>query len=241
MKILLIIIVTIVAVLLIASGVYYFILSKPSPPAEQPTSPREIKPPTEQPTPPVETKPSTERLAPPEESKPPTEQPPLTFEQKIESLKQAVADVLATGEAREITLVITETEANDQAANLLPQAEIPGDIPLEIKGVRIDLQTGNNLLTEIEAVIYGFTGKIEVKSHVSIEEGRPAVEVTDVSVPLPGVKDKIAGLIEQKIEDLLSQLTETALGSDEEVDLEYKEINIQEEKVTITVLIKPRA
>ena len=128
-----------------------------------------------------------------------------------------------------------------QATKLLPQAELPEDIPMEIKGISIDFQANNNLLTKIEAAIYGFTGEIEIKSHVSIEEGKPAVKVTDIGVPpLPGIKDMITEFVEQKTGDLIDELTRSLVGDSDKVDLEYKEIITQEEKATITILIKPR-
>ena len=221
--------------LVIFAGVKYFDTNEPPPAVEKPVVTSEAKLPATQSSP---SEPGTPAVS---STASLTATAPTSLEQNYANLQEAVAEVIASGESKEVTLVITEAEANEQAATLLTQATMPEDIPLELKGVQIDFQTGNNVLTEIEAIIYGFTGKIKVKSHVGIEEGRPAVEVTDVSVPLPGVKDKIAGLIEQKTEDLLDQLTTAALGPDQDVDLEYKDINIQEEEATITVIIKPKA
>ena len=194
-----------------------------------------------QPTPVVESKTPTEPPTPAVESETPTTPPPLSLEQNMEKLSKAIADVSATGESQEVTLVLTEAEANKKGADLLTTAEIPADLPLEIKNVHIDFQTGNNLITELETVVYGFTGKITIKSQVSIEDGKPAVEVTDVSVPLPGVKDMVSDLISQKIGALLDQLTGTGLGGNEEVTVEYQDIDIQEEEATITLLVKPIA
>ncbi|MFC2001166.1 hypothetical protein ACFLUZ_01525 [Chloroflexota bacterium] len=240
---LILIISAVVAVLLILAGIDYFILNPPSkepPPAEVPAPPRETKPPTVPPTPVIESKTPTEPPAPAVASETPATPPPLSLEQNMEKLGNAIADVSATGENQEVTLVLTEAEANEKAADLLTKAELPEDLPLEIKNVHIDFQTGNNLITEIEAVVYGFTGKITVKSHVSIEDGKPAVEVTDVGVPpLPGVKDMVSDLISQKIGALLDQLT--GLGGNEGVTVEYQDIDIQEGEATITLLVKPRA
>ena len=233
----------VVAVLLIAAGINYIIshfdLSVPA--RTEPTqqqAPTATEPPAEQPTP-------TEQPVPARKSEAPVEQPPLSFEQKIENLRKAIAEVCATGESKEVTMVFTEAEANDQAAKLLTQTEMPEELPLEIKNVYIDFQAGNNVLTEVETATSGLTVTIKVKAQVGIEEGKPAVEVTDVSLgllPLPeSLKDEIAGLARQKTEDLLDQLTEAELGDNGKVDLEYTDINVQEEKVAITVIIKPRA
>ncbi len=235
MKSPLIIIITVVAALFSLAGAGYFLLSNPS----QTELPQPSTPPTEPPQP--STSP-TEPPAPPRESKPPPGQPPLTFEQKMESLREAIADVCATGESQEVTLVFTEAEANNQAAELLATAEIPMDIPLEIESVYIDFQSDNNVLTETRSVIYDrFEVTIKVITQVSIEEGKPQIEVTKVSfgvVPLPQLlKDQIVGLITQQIDDLLSQLTSPEIDCNGKVDLEFKDISIQEEKLTVTVLI----
>ncbi len=170
MKSHLIIISTVAVVLLISAGVAYPVLSNPSP-TEPPPQVIAI---TEQPAPPRESKPSPEQPVPPGESKPPSEQPPLTFEQKVEYLKKAIDAVCATGESKEVTIVFSETEANNQAAKLLAQAEIPEDIPLEIEGVHIDFQSDNNVLTEARSVIYNRNKvTIKIKTQVGIVEGKP--------------------------------------------------------------------
>lgn len=217
-----IIIGTAVAVALILGGVGYSFFSKPSP-AEPPP----------QVTPAAESKPSPEPL-------------PQSFEQKIESLQRAIADVCATGESKEVTMVFSETEANDQAAKLLAQIEIPEDIPLEIESVNIDFQSENNVLIEARSVIYDrFKVTIKVKTHVGIEEGKPKVEVTSISfgfVPLPEpLKDRIVDLGMQKIDALLTQLAEAGLDCDGKVDLQFTDINIEGDKVTVTAIIKPGA
>ena len=228
MKRLLVIISITAAALLILAGAGYLVLSNLFPP--EPPSPGAT-----QATPPP----------PPKESKPPPpKQPAPGLEEKVENFMQAIADVSATGKSKEVTLVFTEAEVNDQAAKLLTQVEIPGDIPLEVKGVHIDFQTDNNLVTEAETVTYGFPVTIKVKTKVGIKEGKPDVEITDVSfgfIPLPEtIKDRIVALITQKIDDLLVQLTESGIGGTGKVDLEFTEISIQQEELTITAIIKPK-
>ena len=224
-----IIITTVAVAVLILVGVSYSLLNKPSP--------------TE---PPPQVTPSIEQPAPPRESKPPPVQPPPSFEQKIENLKTAIADVCATGEIKEVTMVFSETEANNQAAKLLAQTKIPEDIPLEIESVRIDFQSDNNVLTEARSVIYdSLKVTIKVKAKVGIKEGKPEVEVTSISfgfIPLPKpLKDRIVDLGMQKLDALQAQLTETGLDCNGKVDLQFTDINIEQDKVTITLIIKPRA
>ena len=225
-----------VAALLIIAGAGYFIFGNLSPPEPPTPSPAAAEPPP----PPSESAPP-EPPAPVKESEPPAP----SFEEKIEDFIKAMADVSASGESKEVTLVLTEAEVNQQAAMVLAQAEIPEDIPLEIKSVHLDLQADNNLVNEVETVTYGFEVTIKVKTKVGIKEGKPDVEITDVSfgfIPLPAaVKDKIVDFLKQKIDDSLVQLTETGIGGNGKVDLEFKDINVQEEEMTITVIIKPIA
>jgi len=215
-------------VLLILAGAGYFVWSNLFPPEPPPPGATLTAPPP-----------------PPKESKPPPPKKPAPgLEEKVENFMQAIADVSATGKSKEVTLVFTEAEVNDQAAMLLTQVEIPGDIPLEIKGVHIDFQTDNNLVTEVETATYGFEVTIKVKTKVGVKEGKPDVEITDVSfgfIPLPEtLKDRIVDFLKQKIDDSLVQLTETGIGGNGKVNLEFKDINIQEEEMTITVIIKPK-
>ena len=216
----------IIAAVLVLAGVVYLIFSNPF--AKEPPS----------------TPDTTLTKPPPRESVSPPEPSAPSFEEKVTDFKQAVTAVTATGESQEVTLVFTEAEVNDQATKLLTQVEIPEDIPLEVNSVSIDLQPDNNLLTEAETTILGLGVTLKAGSQVSIRDGKLEVTITDVSfgsIPLPGVvKDKIVAFITQKTDDLLVQLTEATIGADG-IDLEFKEVNTQEDKVTITVLIKKAA
>jgi len=236
MKSFLVIIIAVV-VLLIIAGVTYSILNNPPQPEPSPqgAAPAEPSPPAA---------PAAEPPSPPKESPSPITTPAPSFEEKVENFMQAIADVSATGESKEVTLVFTEAEVNEQAAKLLSQVEMPEDIPIEIRSVYIDLKADNNIVAEVETVTYDIGVTIKVKTQVGVKEGKPDVEVTDVSFGNPLLdallKDRITALITQKIDDLLVQLTEAEIGGDG-VASEFKDINTQEEEVTITVIIKPKA
>jgi len=223
--------IAIIALIFLLAGAVYIIFAKPFspevPPGEAPAEP----------PPPAETTltapPSSENVSPPEP-------PPPGFEEKVTTFWQAMAEVSTTGESQEVTLVFTEAEVNEQAAKLLTQVEIPEDIPMEVKSIHIDLKPDNNLLTEAETAILGFGVTLKASSQVGISEGKPDVTITDVSfgaIPIPGtVKEKIVAFITHKIDEVLVQLTESA--ADGGIDAEFKDINVAEEKVTITVLIE---
>lgn len=217
----------VIAGLLILAGAGY-VLGRNPPPAE----------PLPQDTPPVE------QPAPPEESKPTSEPPSPSLEQQAEDFQTAIADVCASGESKEATLVVTETEANNLAAQMLIQVEIPEDISLEINSVHIDFEADNNVVAEIGSVLYGFKVTIKSRAHISVEENKPKVELTDISfgfIPLPqAIKDRAVVYFTQEIDNLLSQLTERTIDCNgTTVGLELKEISVQPGKMTVTVLIRP--
>jgi len=229
-----IIIITAIVLVLIGGGYFVFsnfFSSEPPPEDEAPAAPKAA--PATPPAPPKESTPS-----------PPSQPSAPSLEETVVDFRQAVADVLASGESQEVTLVFTEAEVNEQATRLFAQVEIPEDIPLEIKSVHIDLQPGNNLLTEMETAILGFGVTLKATSQVSVREGKPKVDITKVSfgaIPIPGaVKDAIVDFITQRTDELMVQLTQATAGGDG-IDLEFKEITTQEDKVTITVLIKKEA
>ena len=227
MKSPLVVISVIGAVLVILIGVAYLLLRAPSP--TEP--PEQVTPPAEQPSPPGE-------------SKPASEQPALSLEQQMEDFKTAIAEVCATGESKEVTLVITEAEANNLAAQMLAQAKIPEDLPLEIRSVNLDFEADNNVAAEIGGVAYGFKVTIKSRAQVGVEGGKPKVEVTEINfgfIPLPqAIKDKIIVYITQEIENSLSQLTETTIDCDGTIGLEFQDITVQPSKMTVTVMIRPR-
>lgn len=226
MKSPIVIAISVIAGVLILIGVGYLLLHSLAP-AEPP--PPET-PPMEQP-------------APPGESKPTLEPPALNLEQQVEELKTAIAEVCATGESKEVTLVITETEVNDLAAGLLARSAVPEDIPLEVKSVRIDFEGDNILATEIESVAYGFEVTARVRAKVGVANGQPEVQITDINfgfIPLPqSAKDSIAAYIRQEIDRFLSQLTETAIRCNGTVDMEFKDISVQQTEMMVTVIIRP--
>ncbi len=211
--------VIIVALLILGGGGYFLVRNIQSPePSPPPPAPAATQPP------PAKTAP---------------EPTPPSFEGKVTDFSQAVAEVAATGESREVTLTFTEAEVNEQAGKIMTQMEIPADIPLEIKGVSIDLQPGNNLLTVADTTILGFSAKLKVNTGVSIREGRPDISINDISfgmIPVPGtVKDKIVALIGQQTDRMLVALTEAGTGGG--VDFEFIDITIDEDMLSVTVLI----
>ncbi len=235
MRIIIIIIISTAAVAMFSlAGAKYFATSKPPLPKEQSTPTVKTTQPTTQPSSPAKSQPTT-----------PSVSVTPTLEQDLQDLMKAVNEAIATGKSQEVKLVVTEAEANAQAASLLTQAQMPQDVPLEIKGAHVDFKPGNTVLIDLETTALGLPVTIKVNAQVSVKDNKPAVDVANINfglIPLPqSLKDQASNLIKQAITDLLDQMTTVSLGPNQKVILEYKDINIQESQATITVLIKPAA
>ncbi|MDD4859212.1 MAG: hypothetical protein PHR56_03295 [Dehalococcoidales bacterium] len=171
---------------------------------------------------------------------------PTSIQQNATNLEQAINNVASTGKSQEVTITISESEANTQAAAMLSTATMPPDVPMEIKSVAIDFKSGNIITANIDAVvksIISLSMTVKVQAQVSIQSGKPAAKVTDVSFTgsalLPqSVKDQITVLITQEIDQFIVQLTSTQLAGGK-VTLEYLNINVQESSAAVTVLVKP--
>jgi len=227
-----IIIGSIVVLVLIIAGVVYFAGNNPF----TVESPTKVKPPSGQPA-------LTEEPSSPVGNKSPTGPSPLTLEQRIESLKKAVAEVCTTGERKEVALVITETEANNRAAELMATAQIPADIPLEIESVHLDFRPDNTVGVEAQSVLYGkFKATIRATAQVNIKDGELKVEIAKINfgfIPVPqSLRDRIASLVAEKLDELKSQLIEAESGCNGKVTLEFKDISIRHEDLTVTVVIE---
>jgi hypothetical protein len=224
MKIFLLIIGGIAALSLITIGIFY-VIGHDTPAAEAP-------PPT---TPTTEPPGPKEGPVPP----PPDEAP---IETGIDGLSNVIAEAYATGEPTEVVITITETEANNEAAELLPTIEIPADIPLEIESIHLDLQPDNIVLVEAQSTLFGQLGTtIRATTQLSIVEGKPRVEITKVSfgfVPVPqSLKDRIISLVNEEIDEFIAQLVTTGTGGSGEVSLEFRDISIRQDDLTVAAVI----
>jgi hypothetical protein len=222
MKIFLIIIGSIVALFLITAGIFY---------AASHNAPATESSQNAQPALSEEPKPT---------SPPPDEAPVKTG---IDGLSDAAAEVYATGEPKEIDIIITETEANNKAAELAATLEIPPDIPLEIKSIHLDLQPENIVLVEAPSTLFGrLSATVRVTTQVSIEVGEPKVEITKISfglIPVPqSMKDEIDSLITEKIGDFTAYLITPEVSGGGEVSVEFRDISIRQDDLTVSVVIR---
>ena len=106
---------------------------------------------------------------------------------------------------------------------------------LKVTAVNLDLQADNIIVAELKGTysILGMT--IKATAQVSIQEGKPVVEVIDATI----AKSLIDDAITQAVDNLLTQLTQTNTGDDEKVDIEFTSITIQENSLTLVVMVKP--
>ena len=209
MRIIVIIVISVAAVAMFSlAGVKYSATSKSPLPTIQPAPTVKTTQPTTQPPSPAKSQPTT-----------PTVSVTLTFEQSLQDLMKAVNEAIATGKSQEVKLVVTEAEANAQAASLLTQAQMPQDVPLKIKGAHLDFKPGNTLLIDLETTALGLSVTIKVNAQVSVKDNKPAVDVTNINfglIPLPqSLKDQASDLIKQAITDLLDQLTTVPASSNQ--------------------------
>ena len=167
---------------------------------------------------------------------------PLTFDQKIEGLRQAIDQVCATGRSKEVILVFSEAEANEQAEKLLATTEIETDIPLEVTGVKIYFEDDNRVKAEIKAVIYVFKPTIKMETRVSIRDGEPEIEITRLSfgfLPLPGlVKDKVEQIIRQNIDELKTRYSGGQMGGEGRINFEFTDIGIRQGEAMVTLTVR---
>ena len=161
------------------------------------------------------------------------------FEQKIESLQDVISRVQTSGKSEEVTLTFTEAEVNEQAGMMLTQ--MPPDSQFKVTSVKIDLKPNNVMSAELGAVAAGISLPIKVNVQVSVISGKPDLKITSINfgfIPLPqSVKDQVSAALAKSLDDMLMQMTQTGVGGG--IAFEFKTITIQENDMTMTVLIKP--
>ena len=156
----------------------------------------------------------------------------------MEKLPETITTVASTGESSEVSLVFSEEAVNDKVAQSLVGTTIDAGVTMDVTAVGLDLQSGNLIEAELNGTTsFGFGVVIRVTAQVSIEAGKPAVEVIDANVPA----DLIASAITEALDSPLIQLTRTGSGDDENVDIEFTEITIQDDELTLVVMVRPKA
>ncbi|MAH39537.1 MAG: hypothetical protein CL873_03275, partial [Dehalococcoidales bacterium] len=166
---------------------------------------------------------------------PPDEPPASNFAQETAKLTEAITNVAATGENSEVSLVFSEATVNDEVAQSLVGTTIDAGVALKVTAVNLDLQAGNIIVAELKGTAFILGMTIKATAQVNIQEGKPVVEVTNATI----AKSLIDDAITQAVDNLLTQLTQTGTGDDEKVDIEFTDIIIQEDSLTLVVMVKP--
>jgi hypothetical protein len=172
---------------------------------------------------------------------------PRSVEENVEGLIEAAEGAASSGNEQEVVLVISEEEANGQAAMMLEQAEVPGDLPVSFNDIALDFQPENSIVIDVGATAHvglDIPPDIEVVSELDVDNGEPVITILDVgftgSFLLPSsVKNDIKSYISGEAEAILDQVTELDLDGETIVELEYREIDIGEESAAITVICRP--
>lgn len=209
------IIYVLVLLLILATGVNYFLVAKPF--QKEPVPPTPITIPS------------------------PVQEPNMSFTQKIDDLRKAAQEVFDSGNGKEVRLLLTEGEVNQQVASMLAQSRARGELPMDIKRASVDLQPDNAFTIEIDAVALNINFNIKVISRIGIKAARPSIETVDVQVPLvlSSFKEQIAGMVRQQTEAMLSQLTQTEPVGGGKLEVQFTEIKTGDQELAVTAMLTP--
>lgn len=166
----------------------------------------------------------------------------LSFDQKVEALKQAIKEVSTTGLSQKVSLVFSEEEANQQAVALLTRTRIAADIPLEITGIKVHFLDKNRVVTEIKTVFPPFKPTIKTELNIGVSYGEPEVEIIRLSfglLPLPNsVKERITLEMRRQIDDLIARYRGEQTGSAGSIRLEFNDIEVRQAEASTTITIR---
>jgi hypothetical protein len=148
-----------------------------------------------------------------------------SFTAKLEAFDTRLQQ-LGAGET--VTLTLTEAEVTSRISRLIEAAELPEDLPLEVKGgVQINFEDGR-VLALARVGVYGLTVKIAVKARVEVSEGRLQVEVEQIDfgrAPLPGAT-------QERIRDFIAARAGEVELSD--IPLKLKSVRLEQGKMILT-------
>jgi len=166
----------------------------------------------------------------------------LSFEQKVEALKQIINEVSATGQRQEVRLVFSEEEANRQAAAMLSGTEINEDIPLEITSIKVYFIDDNRVLAEVKTVLPPFKPTVRVEIAVGVRDREPEVEVTRLGfgwLPLTGsVKEQMTLAIQRQIDEIVSRYGGAYAGNADGVLVELNDIKVRQGEVSVDITVR---
>ncbi len=158
---------------------------------------------------------------------------------KLAELKKELDAAYLNGQPQEVSLVLTETEANEAALRLIQQSGT--QIPMQIKAIRVDFQTGNSIRISVDAVTFMITYTMIATEGVRVDNSALVINIISVEAPflLSSYKDAMGGMVKQETELLLQQFIGSGLGYGDKIILEYTGVQTDDSSITIKAMAKP--
>ena len=146
------------------------------------------------------------------------------FDKKLDSLKTQAKETSETGEKTEVSLVITEKEANSKLVQLLAEGEVP------LKKILINFGDGYFLISTVMDAP-GVDAKTGAIGRIEISKGKPKVVLAEFNLgklPLPKS-------VKIKVEQLLNIMVNLQVA---DFPVEISDVQIKNHQLTVTGTIK---
>ncbi len=142
------------------------------------------------------------------------------FDKKLDSLKTQAKESSETGEKTEVSLVITEKEANSKLVQLLAEGELP------LKKILINFGDGYFLISTVMDAP-GVDAKTGAIGRIEISKGKPKVVLAEFNLgklPLPKS-------VKIKVEQLLNIMVNLQVA---DFPVEISDVQIKNHQLTVT-------
>jgi hypothetical protein len=142
------------------------------------------------------------------------------FDKKLDSLKTQAIEASQIGEKEEVSLVITEKEANSKLVQLLAEGELP------LKKIMINFGDGYFLISAVMDAP-GVDAKTGAIGQIEISKGKPKVVLAEFNLgklPLPKS-------VKVKVEQLLNIMVNLQVS---DFPVEISDVQIKNHQLTVT-------
>ena len=142
------------------------------------------------------------------------------FDKKLDSLETQVKEASETGGKKEVSLVITEKEANSKLVQLLAEGELP------LKKILINFGDGYFLISALMDAP-GVDAKTGAIGRIEVSKGRPKVVLAEFNLgklPLPKS-------VKMRVEQLLNIMVNLQVA---DFPMEISDVQIKNHQLTVT-------
>ncbi len=146
-----------------------------------------------------------------------------SLDQKLERFKTEIKNAAATGQEKEVSLIITEEEINSKLAEVIGEGKLP------FTDILINFQK-NNCLVYGALKTPGLSVKIGAETHAEIKDGKLKVTIDKFycgKLPLP-----------QKLRNIASKPLASLIDPTRELPWQITKIQITENNLIITGMTK---